>query len=356
LGRETKADVLIRCDGGAEIGLGHVKRCLAIAENLRRAHSLDILFAGRFDDGAEAVLTAQGFRAVTREEDEASWLAALAARSGARAALFDIRTDLDASALEALRPQMALVTLDDSSPRRLVADLAILPPTSSVEVLEWSGFRGEALIGWAWQVLAAAPAKRPAASDKTGALTLLVTMGGADPLGLTARAAKLLMPLADCLQPIFVIGPAFAQPVALRTELRLLWPKAEIALRPETLAPLMARADLALVAYGVTAQELAASGVPALYLGLTADHVHSAETLAATGAGLCLGLAGALSDAALREAVAALIGDAGRRKAMAAAGPKAIDGRGAERLAVRIADLIRIRTIAGAPSAAPPQR
>ena len=349
----ARADVLIRCDGGAALGLGHVKRCLAVADMLRRAHDLDILFAGQFDDGAEAVLSAQNFRAVTREGEEAPWLAALAARSGAQAAVFDIRTDLDAPVLRALRPLMALVTLDDASPRRLAADLAVLPPTREAQALDWTGFQGEALIGWAWQVLAVPPAKRGPVSDRPGALTLLVTMGGADPMGLTLRAAKLLMPLAACLQPIFVIGPAFSQPVALRTELRAFWPKAEIALRPESLGPLMARADLALAAYGVTAQELAASGVPALYLGISEDHVSAAEALAATGAGECLGLAKTISDASLRNAVALLIGDPARRRAMAAAGPAAIDGLAAERLAARIADLIRSRMVSGA---ALPQR
>jgi spore coat polysaccharide biosynthesis protein SpsF len=278
---------------------------------------------------------------------EQPWLRALAAETGARAVLFDIRTDLPGAALDALRVRsVATVTLDDGSPRRLAADLAILPPTPAALALDWTGFRGEALIGWAWQVLAAAPLPREAESGKEGPLTMLVTMGGADPAGLTLRAARLLLPLARCIAPLFVIGPAFAQPVLLRRDIRALWPEAEIALKPESLAPLIARADLALAAYGVTAQELAAFGVPALYIGLSEDHVRSAEALAETGAGLCLGQHDELGDAALREAVSALIGDPARRNAMALAGPRAIDGRGAERLAARIAGLVRIRKIA----------
>ena len=338
--------MLVRCDGGPKIGLGHVKRCLAVAECLRRTHGLRSLFAGRFEDGAAPLLDAQGCPRADLADAEAPWLAQLVARSGARAVLCDVRTDLPASALDALRPRIAVVTVDDASPRRLAADFAVLPPTPVTQALDWTGFPGEALIGWAWQVLASKPAQRLSPTDKDGPLTLLVTMGGADPADLTARSARLLLPLSSCITPIFVIGPAFAQPVALRTLLRELWPKAEIALRPDTLAPLMAKADLALVAYGVTAQELAASGVPALYLGLSEEQAQSAEALASTGAGHGLGQHDRLGDAALREAVAALIGDPARRKAMALAGPKAIDGRGAERLAARIAELIRLRTIA----------
>jgi spore coat polysaccharide biosynthesis protein SpsF len=346
-GRTAKADVILRCDGGPAIGLGHVKRGLAIAEQLRRDHELTPLFAGRFEEGAAALLKAQGFAQADLQGAEEPWLARLAAEAGARAVLFDIRTGLAPSALEALRAHGTVtVTLDDASPRRLAADLAVLPPTPLVQALEWSGFRGEALIGWAWQVLAAAPVQRISSPDEGDPLTLLVTMGGADPAGLTERMARLLLPLARAVRPLFVIGPAFAQPVALRTALHGLWAKAEIAFKPDSLAPLITKADLALVAYGITAQELAASGVPALYLGLSEDHVESAEALAATGAGLCLGRHDVLGDAAIRAAVASLIGDRVRRKAMALAGPRTLDGRGAARLAARIAELIRIRKIA----------
>ena len=44
----------------------------------------------------------------------------------------------------------------------------------------------------------------------------------------------------------------------------------------DDLAIAYASADLALCAFGVTAYELAAFGVPALYLGLTEDHARSA--------------------------------------------------------------------------------
>jgi spore coat polysaccharide biosynthesis protein SpsF len=339
--------VLIRCDGGPAIGLGHVKRCLAIAQSLRGEHGLKCLLAGRFEDGAAALVRAQNIPQIDFLDGGPSRLPGLASRSGAQAALFDIRTDLPRSALDALKAAgVAIITLDDASERRLAADLAVLPPTPAALALDWPGFHGEALIGWAWQVLAAKPVRRAVPDERAGPVGLLVTMGGADLAGLTRRCAQALLPLAGSIAPIFVIGPAFAEPMTLRGALRALWPKAEIALRPESLAPVMAKADLALAAYGVTAQELAASGVPALYLGLSEDHVASAAALAATGAGLCLGRHDRLGDAQLREAVAALAGDAPRRKAMALAGPKALDGQGAGRLAARIAELVRIRMMA----------
>ena len=47
-----------------------------------------------------------------------------------------------------------------------------------------------------------------------------------------------------------------------------------------------ANADVAICAFGVTAYELAACGVPAIYIGLTRDHVLSASAFADAGMGL----------------------------------------------------------------------
>ncbi|MEZ4483749.1 MAG: hypothetical protein R2864_03860 [Syntrophotaleaceae bacterium] len=51
----------------------------------------------------------------------------------------------------------------------------------------------------------------------------------------------------------------------------------------------LAHADLAIAAFGVTAYELAALGIPAVLLGLTEDHARSAEALNQAGMACSLG-------------------------------------------------------------------
>lgn len=340
MGKALGGEVLIRCDGGAPLGLGHVKRCLALAEKLV-TRGLACRFAGRYDESARQAIQSAGFAMFSLDDvqDEARAVCALVRQHGARAVLFDVRTDLGPEALRAVgREGAKIVTLDDASARRLAADIAVLSPTAQALRLDWTGFTGEALIGWEWTVLAAAP---PSSRTLCGAPpTLLVSMGGADPQGLTLRCARLLRPLAPKLVPFFVVGAAFPSADDVAAELARLWPGKDVFFRPPSLAPAIAKADFALVAYGVTAQELAAAGVPALYLALSGDHQQSAEALAGTGAGRALGVAGALSDAAIRDSVAALAVDGEARRRMSLAGRKALDGQGAERLARRIASLL----------------
>lgn len=345
-GGASAGAVILRCDAGGAIGFGHVKRCLAIAQHLAQEHGLAPVFAGRFDHAAQGLVTSSGFYLMPWHgtEPEGAWLLKAARKQNADAILFDIRTDLNARVLSELADRgCAVVTLDDASERRLVADLAILPPTHGALALEWPHFRGEALIGWAWTVLSMSIHARKPNAGAGRPLSLMVTMGGADPVGLTLRCGRLLQAIAELVEPVFVIGPAFSDPAGQVEALAALWGRDAIADGIGDLGVLAARSDLALIAYGVTAQELAAAGVPALYVGLTDDHVQSAQALAASGAGDNLGRYDMLTDTQICEAIAALASDRNRRQAMMIAGPKTIDGGGARRIAARIAQLAQRR-------------
>ena len=89
----------------------------------------------------------------------------------------------------------------------------------------------------------------------------------------------------------------------------------------------------ALAAFGVTAYELAAFGVPALYLCLTEDHALSASAFEHAGMGISLGVAEAATNQDIAKSVWALLGDAKRRSEMRKFGPTMIDGAAAARIA-----------------------
>ena len=85
-----------------------------------------------------------------------------------------------------------------------------------------------------------------------------------------------------------------------------------------------ANADVALCAFGVTAYELAASGTPAVYLGLTEDHAASASAFAEAGMGISLGVAGKASDADIVRTVRWLLHKPLARRDMRNAGPNLV--------------------------------
>ncbi|PWV63306.1 cytidylyltransferase domain-containing protein [Plasticicumulans acidivorans] len=328
--------VLIRCDGGGALGLGHVVRCLAIADELREREGCGVRFALGGTAVAAEQVRAAGFPLDLISGEEAAWLDGLIARQRPDALLLDVRSALTPAALARWRAHCRIVLLDDASARRQAADLLFYPLPPSFDGRELSG---ACCSGWSWLPLRRQFAGQPPAATHTSP-RLLVTMGGSDPAGLSLLAVEALERLpADC-QPLLVLGRDFQHAEALAAQLagsRRAW---QVERDVADMATLMRSADLALIAYGGTAHELAALGVPALYLCLDADHAASAAVCAAAGFGVSLGRAAALDAAAIAAAVAALLADGPRRQRMAQAGRAAIDGGGAARIAARIVQCI----------------
>jgi spore coat polysaccharide biosynthesis protein SpsF len=102
-----------------------------------------------------------------------------------------------------------------------------------------------------------------------------------------------------------------------------------------------ASADLALCAFGVTAYELAAFGVPAIYFNISDDHARSASAFGAAGMGASLGLPDQVSDEQILGAVRTLMGNPGRRREMRERGLAIMDGGGAARIAADLAQALK---------------
>ncbi len=328
--------ILIRCDGGREVGFGHVTRSLAVARALRDRQGYGVVFAMACDRNANERVASEGFPVEkwSAGMHEEAWLDSLVHRHRPRGLFLDIRTGLSRSSVHKVKQNVPLtILLDDGSARRLEGDIVVYPPVQQVEDLDWIGFSGTKLVGWEWIMLPGRSVRKPAGHRGDGAKKVLVTMGGSDPLDLTWEVACRLSSLPFDVAPVFVIGPGFGQPELLEKRLRGLFPDAEILLQPSSLAQTFAGVDLAITMYGVTAQELAASGVPAVYVCLDEDHLYSARSLTDRGVGVTLGLADDIDWFNAADTIASLMSDGEELALMAKRGPRLIDGQGADRLA-----------------------
>jgi len=325
---------LIRCDGGGGYGFGHVKRMIVLARALRDCEGIGAVFAVNGSDDALGPIRQAGFKAKLLPGPQASWsglvphpdLCILDCRDGpTREALAQFTGDVPVAAV-----------IDDASERRLAADFAYYPPVPQAEDLDWQNSACTVRIGWEWALLGMSQsAPRPRAFSPRP--TLLVTMGGSDPTGMTLRAARALAALDPVFRARFVIGPGFENREKTARAIVALKSNFETIEGADSLTTEYASADLALAAFGVTAYELAAFGVPALYLCASEDHALSASAFELAGMGVPLGLADEAEDKAIAKAVWALLADAERRREMRSAGLMTIDGGAAARIASELA-------------------
>jgi spore coat polysaccharide biosynthesis protein SpsF len=177
----------------------------------------------------------------------------------------------------------------------------------------------------------------PSRAHKDG-LHIVVSMGGADPLGLTDLAVEAVRGVSYDLRADFIIGPAFADPEALAARIAKASPHFRALKNVPDLASVFAGADLAVIAFGVTAYELAALGVPAIYLPISADHARSASVFASAGLGVALPQNEPAANIA--AAVTNLMENEKQRHAMRLAGPRIMDGKGALRIAADLAAVL----------------
>jgi len=353
--------ILIRCDGGASLGMGHVSRCLALAGELRDEHGCHVIFAMR-DAGSAGVaaVRSSGYPvepiADREDADYGPSLLALTVSHAARALVVDVRDALSRAALDAVRASgVRVAAIDEGSDRRLASDLAFYPPVPQVEEMDWTGFAGQRFAGWDWVLLKpefCAPVAGFQASDRGSRpssvaqgfspaepphpIDILVTMGGSDPAGMTEFALDALNLLPEPLAVQVVVGPAFSRASALAESVARSKHAVRVSRGPDAMAPLMRASRVAVASFGVSAYELAACGVPAVHLCLTRDHARSSSAFQHAQIAQSLGVFADIRPQQVAEAVAGLLGDTNLRTEMAARARTLIDGRGAKRVAALV--------------------
>jgi spore coat polysaccharide biosynthesis protein SpsF len=244
-----------------------------------------------------------------------------------------------------------VAVIDDASDLRLAADFAYYPPVPQTEALDWTGARACVRVGWEWTLLGSSRAWPPAARLLPRP-TVLVTMGGSDPASLTLGIARALRKLDPLFRARFVIGPGMENGARIAKAIVGLAPHFETVEGASDLATEYAAADLALAAFGVTAYELAAAGVPAVYVCLTPDHAQSASAFERASMGVSLGVAERIAPDDVARTVWTLLSDRARLREMRAMGLATIDGEGANRIAADLARALSDRRSRGSRRAA----
>ena len=344
-------NILIRCDGNHEIGLGHIVRCLALAGELHEVHNCHIAFAMRTGPLGIQMVEEKGYQVITPPKGDLSfdyreWLNECVKKVDAEGILFDVRDGLTRAVVRELRNNgIIIVTIDDPEDKRLSADLAFYPPVPQVKRIDWTGFTGKLHIGWEWVILrkefSIAPCPLPQAPSSISHVPkILVTMGGSDPQGMTLKAVKALEMLDEGFEAVVVLGAGSQHKKQLASLLSDCKHYVDVQEDVQDMAKLMSQSDLAVASFGLTAYELAAMGVPAIYSCLTEDHAESASIFVQAGTAVSLDVFSSVSKKDIATAIGSLLGDLNQFQSMCKQAVGLVDGRGVERIAEIIASSV----------------
>jgi len=351
------AEILIRCDGGPRVGMGHVVRCLSLASALR-AQGVTVAFATWADhDSVARKIRAHGYPWLAVGEEPAARaplsagdLAAtlrLAQQQGAGTVLVD-HYQAGADFLQGLKSAgLRVAVIDDQATRDLRAADWILNQNPAAGRLAYRVredcvvLRGlqYALLRHQFAAQRGKVARRFTPEDHR----VLLTLGGG---AMAARSAAILLALGRIrrrLEVRCVLGSAegagaiqraaeqVAHLVTLRTDV-------------SDMAEEMSLSDVSVNGGGSTCWELCCLGLPMVCVSLSDDQADNVEWLGVSGLAVTVGTwQDCESSNRIAGAVEALLGAVEQRKSMSSRMLEQVDGLGAQRVAENLCALVRRR-------------
>lgn len=329
---------VFRVDAGRVrgIALGHAFRCLALAQELRSSFDAEALFVMRDLEGGPSVVRRRGFPVLTLAEsagaEEESRVLLQAAGDVYVFDLIGMGPDAPAAIM---RSGKRVVLIDDSGRAPAHADIVVCGNAGAgFDARAADDGRAVWYRGPEYCILGSGFADAPPRRCSGEIRGILVTMGGADPAGLTERVVAELADWDRRVTIEIVLGPAVRECAAVGS-LASRHPGMRVSHDVGDLAALMRRADVGICAGGRTLYEMAATGTPAVVIPSIGHEERFVERLLQQGERFFRPLLPP-EIPRLGEVLRALAPPE-VRQAMSGAGQRLIDGRGCRRVAAVLA-------------------
>lgn len=335
--------VAFRTNGSAMVGLGHLRRCLTLARELR-TRGCQTPFVVTGGPSAGRLLRNEGIDAVLVEPaDDYDLGETFKYATAWRAGLLVVDSYAVREAAFA-RPVVPVAAIDDRADRYLPVELVVNGAADAERVIYRTAARTKLLLGPKYILLRDEFSQRPNREIGECVQRVLVTVGGGDSEALTARLVAWTREALRGIRMDVVLGPFFRAGVVREVESQAKKGGGVTLHRnPSSIRDLMMAADLALCGGGQTTYELAAAGTPTVAMLVAQNQEGNLSGLSRQGTLIWAASAG---DPEVKEKVVGslltLALDQQKRARMSQSGPALVDGLGAKRVAGEIARLCGI--------------
>jgi len=349
---------VFRVDGSNQIGMGHIFRCLALAKGFERC-KVQPLFLTKDNGGKTQALIeqhhfpVQAMHHTIRLEEDASLTSSFLKQKNARFLITDIahlenifgRDSYEHYCMKILNAtQVFSISFDDLLLSDLPFDVRIVPYCGAMEKHFSTMAKGKTkfLLGPDYFVFQESfiEVSRKARFPRWEAKNLLVSMGGSDPHNLTPRVMEgLFATKQGKLDVRVIIGPGFSRNTNkdIHEKLGLFGVKCKIISgASDTMAKLLFWADLVITAGGLTKYEAAVTGTPSVVIASFDREVEMCRTFADARASLCFNLGEINIETDLPAIVEMMLDNYELRREMSRKGKVLIDGKGVERIFMKI--------------------
>jgi len=339
-----KTHLVIRADAGPRSGMGHVMRCLALAQAGIQQNRKVIFLSALENAGLERHISNEGCDVIqsTTEpgsSEDAETLCQIAGRNGAKWIVADGYHFGSSYQKQIKDAGYNLLYIDDTSQANhyyadLVLNQNLYADTSQYQNREPYT---DLLLGTEYILLRREflEISRPQREYSEAATNILVTFGGSDQRELIMMVVKAIMTLdipTLCMK--IMVGAEYLQ--QYEKQLDSQGNRIEIICNSANMAEHMSWADIAVSGAGSTCWELAYMGVPALVAVIADNQIRIAGELESYGCALNLGARNRISYDIVSSMVVKLLSSYELRSDMSRRCRKLVDGGGAGRVMSRL--------------------
>ena len=344
--------ILIRCDGSSHLGMGHVTRCIALAQALVEVGQVPIFVcAPKVGNGIKRI-NELGFIVHKVVADnligDANFTLALARDLGVTNIVVDMcnseniasRNDFIKFFYKLADSAFNIVVIEGMNKECISLKTPL--PVEAVVIPYFGAENFNYKISASCHLFAGEkffPLRKEfhhffennrLISDK--ATNLLVAIGGGDVSNYNIKILDAIELFADAQLKVKVIG-------GLKNVKNIPFSVENIPYTSE-MPSLISWADCAVIGSGLTRYETAFLGTPSVVFSINSEHDKMVSNFALTGAAVSGGIISKTLPAVMAKTISEVLHSKSARSKMATTGPKIIDGKGAKRLALKLKDFL----------------
>lgn len=327
-----KPVVIFWTKGGREIGLGHIRRSLAIAKYFRKKRKFSkICFITNKDNFVYRLIKKEGFNYFYSNNE----IDHKVKFNRNTIIIFDTKDDISKEILSIKLKGAKVCLLDNLTNAKFYSDIIILPGAHFNDFSNHTQkkcFYGARYFPLSEEFLR----NRKRAVYKK--FTLLISFGGSDPNNLTKKVVRILRNYPEDIRIKVIIGPCFIhkeeiQKMSRETDRRFIFRQGD------NVEKVTEDCQAALTAFGVSIYEFAYLGIPSIIIANYRDDQRWARILYRIQISKFLGYHKDVSAKKIHSAIDALRNDKILKK-MSVKCKRLIDGKGTERIFNKICSLI----------------
>ncbi|HVQ01489.1 MAG TPA: UDP-2,4-diacetamido-2,4,6-trideoxy-beta-L-altropyranose hydrolase [Candidatus Thermoplasmatota archaeon] len=329
--------IAFRVDASPDIGIGHLMRCLALSEELRRrGHDCFFLLKMVHPEVLERIKKFECTpyllpRTESLQQDLDSVIEY--AFSQSIDWLITDHYQIDASYVKEIKHQgFRVLSIDDNAQMHYYSDIVLNQNIGAQKLTFSAEPYSKLLLGPSYVMLRDELLRRAEKKRDSTVKTMLVTLGGADPDNYLLSILHSLEDVTKNLDILAVIGPFNPHNVELQAFKQTTKMRLTLISSPRTMVDLYLRADLAISAAGTSSYELAYFGIPNLLITVADNQLSIAHEMDKQKVGLYLGEKHDLQLDLLKDKVKEFLKNQSLRNHMSENGQKLVDGKGKERI------------------------